>query len=234
MSKENTEMLAALGALHDDIASKIPQIDARLQAILPSLSGAMGRKVFVDAATGDDVDGLGTEESPVRSLDGAAKFMIPGGDYYVSLKTDLVVDSYVAVPAASLTLASSEIGVKRRLSWAPEIDAIDTRAPAITSTGRNCTILCRDLRLATTQVSAHVTPRGMFYGRTNLFVDLFNCEMEVPAGANHAFLSGNALYAFWLNAVTVPAEMAGLWVDGYAAGTDPATVGRLLAANTTL
>ncbi|MCF6432514.1 hypothetical protein, partial [Leisingera sp. MMG026] len=60
---------------------------------------------------------------------------------------------------------------------------------------------------------------------------LQSCEFELPAVSNQTFLTLSNLMSLMVQNSTYPSEMAGRWVQGVAADTDPLTVRQLAATN---
>lgn len=236
MTTENQQMLAQLQALHDAYHGKIGDIDDRVDAILGDIGGVLFDTFYVNAVTGSDVnDGLAADR-PLQTVNAAMARMIAGGSYVVVLQTDVVIDRLFNTRARTVAFQSNVTGTKREMTIASERADVpgDARLPSFQSASTGFMIQFFNIRLRFPVAAAHVTARYFIHTSAMNTIHLRNCEIVRDAGANTSLANGFlGIVAIALDGTTFPTEMAGHWLEGYLAGTDPATVDFLLTKNIT-
>ncbi|MDJ0827756.1 MAG: hypothetical protein QNJ16_19895 [Rhodobacter sp.] len=221
-----TDLSNAVSALNDTAEAyngKIGDINARVDAAVASVPGVMGRNIYINAVTGDDAN-PGTMASPVQSISGAAGLMASGGFYEINLQTDVVLDERVAFRASGVAIVSDVFGETRNLYFANQVDGVSTKSPALALLTHGGALYFEYIALHSNVMAGHVTERIMINATGITDIRMWHCDFVLPAGADLAFLRKNHGFTLTVVSTTYPAEMAGLWMQNVAAGTDPASV----------
>lgn len=221
---------AALQAAADAYNGKKQEIDDRVNSLIPTVSETLVKTIYVDPVNGDD-NGAGTGPDPVQSLSGAAALTSSAGVYVIYLRGDVVVDQRVTFRGTSVYILSDELGTKRRMDWASQIDDVSALSPSLRAGNLFANFTFRDIIFGNVAASVHVTQKRMIEAQAFLNLDSWICEFDTQAGDNLPFVVTNAQVAIWMLSATIPAEQAGLWINNVAAGTDPATVSHIINTN---
>ena len=175
MNTETQQMLAALGALADDLTGKLRQIDTKVNSLIPSVSGTLVKSIYVDPNNGDDA-APGSNADPVQSLAGAAAMTSNAGIYHVFLKDDVILDQRVTFRGSDVFFLSDVLYEKRRIDWANQIDGVTTLSPALRSGMRFCSFTFRDIIFGNTVMAPHVVTKRMIEGEGFMNVNTWICE----------------------------------------------------------
>lgn len=223
-------LIAGYTALKQYFEGARDGIDDRVNSLIPSVSGTLNKSIFVDPTNGDD-SAPGTSADPVRSLVGASSLMSPSGQYNIYLMDDVVVDQRVVLRGHSITIASDELYTKRRLQWANQIDGVNEYSPCLYVGNLMSAVDFRDITFGNIAAAPHVTQKRMIEGRPLTIITSWICEFDTQAGDDLPFVFTNGQVGLWMLSATIPVEQSGLWLNGAAAGTDPATQSRILNTN---
>lgn len=205
-------------------------MEAKIQGLIGNIEYVMGRAIYIHPVNGDDAN-VGSSENPVKTLDGVAALMVSGGQYTVFVMDDLTIAKTHTFPATNLLFASDVFGTKRLLWWATQIDGTDTASPSLDLLAQCGAIYMRDMTISGSVAAPHVTQKRMFITRALTMLSFWQCDFVVPVGADLPLISPGAAFGLWLNSCTYPAAMAGLWVTGIAAGSDPANHPRIISTS---
>lgn len=229
------DLVAATTAMNDltaEVAGKMGQIDDKVDAATGSVPGIMNRTIYVDAIDGDDA-ALGTSGDPIKTVAQAATFMASGGYYVIKMASDLVVDTGVYMWGKTVVFEAAPGVTLPSLAWANQIDGVSSQSPRLRIMNGSGVIRFNGVKVQTVQLSGHVTNKAMISVGGLQLVDFYGCELVVPAGADLPLLQNAQYIGLVVRATTVPAAMAGLWLDSVAAATDPDTVANILKTNLT-
>lgn len=205
-------------------------MDERISGLIGNIEYVMGRAIYIHPVIGHD-DNVGSSESPVKTLTGVAALMVSGGQYTVFVMDDLTIAKAYTFPATNLLFASDVFGAKRLLWWSTQIDDTDTASPSLDLLAQCGAIYMRDMTISGSVAAPHVTQKRMFITRALTMLSFWQCDFVVPVGADLPLISPGAAFGLWLNSCTYPAAMAGLWVTGIAAGSDPANHPRIISTS---
>lgn len=224
--------IAAMGDLATAHQQDRQAIWDLVNTLIPTVSGTLVRDIYVDPNNGDDA-GPGSGAAPVRSLKGAAALTSKAGAYNVFLRDDVVVDDRLFFNGTSIRFQSDDPAVQRRMDWANQIDGVETISPCIRASNLSMLISFSDVIFGNTTAAAHVSQRRMIEGSAFVNLHTYQCEFDTNAGHNLPFVVTNSQVSLWMLSATIPPEQAGLWLNNYAANTDPASVPHIINTNLT-
>lgn len=180
------------------------------------------REVFVDATNGSDAND-GSENFPVATFAAARTLTGQGGTLALRLLSNYTLQREFEVPLGCNLIITGD-GSGKTLSFADADFDNPSRAPRIAMPQSGQTIHLRKVTIQSRQLAASVTSKHMINvsGITNVIP--WNCTFQASAGDDLALLSDGFKFTLVPMASTFDAGFDGLYVEGVAAGTDPATV----------
>jgi len=205
------------------------QINGDLNAAAARV-GDTFRQFYVDAENGSD-DNAGTSDAPFKTMQKAVNSSVWGGYLLVCLMSDYHMDTQVTFRTGDVCIRSDNASIKRRITFANQISDESTTAPRFAKQVAAGSILLNGITFVSQEMAKHVEGRHMFAAHGLTCATFVNCEFEVPENANLAVFQWAHGVGFIVQASIYPAEMAGMWVQGIAAGTDPSTVRRIAYTN---
>jgi len=221
---------AALQAAADAYNGKKQEIDDRVNALIPTVNGTLFKALYIDAVNGDDAN-VGNSENPLQTLGAAAALTSNAGAYMIYLKSDVVVDQRLTFKGTSVFFGSDVLNTKRRMDFANQIDGVLNYSPSLRAGNHFMNFAFRDIIFGNTTAAPHIVYKRMIEAQAFLNLDSWICEFDTQAGHDLPFVATNAQVLLWMLSATIPAEQAGLWIDGVAAATDPATVPNVINTN---
>ena len=227
-----TAATASMQAAADAYNGKVAEIDDRVNTLIPTVAGVLARTIYLNADTGDDAN-TGEINAPVRTMAGAAALTVHGGYYRIYLQTDLVLEGVSRPKGAGLLISSDTVGVKRKIRVEGASVAGSNEAPTIVAPPTVNSILLADIDIELGVGAVGTTFRRMFVAGQQTTFDFWNCNFLPLPGADVSLVQSNWLLSISLRVSTYAADMDGLWLFGEAAGTDPATIPRLLVTDLT-
>lgn len=218
--------ITAMTELADTFNGKKEGIDASVQAALAS-GPDISRYYHIDQAAGDDT-GTGSAASPLASFEEAIFRTPEGGVLTCRLTGPYTMDKHVILNRRRLFVYGWEDTSASLNITALNTDATSSYIPGFV--GHNWELVTHMLfRDLTINLGAGTTGRaglqnGAFKGPNNLFLGFTDCEITMDAGTEMSLIGLHGNLFLETKSLTVPAEIAGHWITGVAAGTDPTTL----------
>ena len=210
------------------------QIEADLNAAAYRV-GDTQRSVYVDQVNGDNANS-GLADAPVQTLQAAINMSTYEGVLNIKLMSDYHHETVSYFRNGQVNISSNVTGVKRRLTFGPTVTTSETDVsmPRFSAPTGNTFFLLKDVILvAATTAGTSTIGKSMFATTGLTSVALFNCSIELPAGSDQALMrpiNGHGM-GLIIQSTTFPVEMAGRWIEGVVAGTDPLTLRYLAHTN---
>lgn len=223
---------------------KKAEINAAVSAAIAAIP-SNAKTYYINTVIGDD-KAAGTAAAPLKSLKQALYNTPAGGQVVCYLQTDHLLDTNVAVDNRVLHICSDTQGVKRKLRCAyyPTNDGAATWLGGFVSYYGG-QVLLTDITLDLP------TPSGLTpvpYGLKNAVfmvnssagtpltqVKLSSCEVVAAADWIGSLVAApNSAVVLEIYNSTFPANFGGRYVNGVAAGTNPATLSNILTNLATL
>jgi len=226
------DLVAATTAMNDltaEVAGKMGLIDDKVDAATASVPDVLNRIWYVNQNTGDDAND-GSIGAPFKTFAPGISKEAHGGNYKYTLQSDFTVDKIYTHNGSSVIIQSDIGPTNRKLIYAAEIDGATSHSPGFAlSQGGN--IQFHDIHFRSITLSGHVTNGGMMRALLPVYIRLWRCEFEFPAGSDLTLLGNLGYYTLYFQSVTIPAEMPGMYMEGISAGTDPRTLDAILGGN---
>lgn len=205
-------------------------LEADAAAVLSQLS-EISRTFYVDQALGSD-DNIGTIEAPLASITKAAQLTPRGGQLTVILRGDYTTTGREVLEQQYVRLTYQGGGTRANLHFAPVASDDPTTIGDISSM-IGASFIQADLIHFHLPVSDPGTSyTGLFRNRGRTAFRFSNCEFTVEAGADTALIRNEIASDLYLeNTNGGLSHMAGHFVQGVAAGTDPALVYHVRSTN---
>lgn len=196
--------------------------------------GDTRRTFFVDQVNGDDTNSGVTSDEPLQSLEAAIEKSVWGGFLAIQLMSDYEVSTNVNFRTGAVSITGWPSTV-RELTWADRIDDANTQSPQLGSGFNNMDLVFTRITLRSRVMAPHVTRKHMIGCTGFRTTTFFLSTIEAAPGDDLAIFQGPSGHGFGfvLTNSTASADIAGLWVDGTPAGTDPDVIGRLAYTNVT-
>lgn len=197
---------------------------ARYQNLQNDVADLIDQTFFVDQVNGSDA-AVGTRSAePLKTLQEASDRAISGGILRIHLMTDYHMTE-VETMRADFTLISGYEGVQKRMTFAGQAVSSPRHMPHITTSFNVSSLRFSDIIFELGTASPAVVEITAAIGtRVMTAVNTAKCEWIVPAGSDQAFIDNTGGFGLISRNAIVPPEMAGRWVSGVAAATDPATL----------
>jgi len=97
-----------------------------------------------------------------------------------------------------------------------------------------CYFECQDIQFEAATAEAGVNDKGMFRSRGNMTLRLSNCQIDLPVGSDQCVINNDVFCALSISNLNGgTGSVAGRWIQGVAAATDPASISTLIATNLT-
>lgn len=201
------------------------QINADLNAA-ENRVGDTNRSFFVDQVNGNDANDGASSATPLKTLAAAVSKSVWGGRLTIKLMSDYVMDNQVSFRTGSVRIQSDTSGVLRNITFADRISDESITAPRFSSDYDVTSFIFQHVRLTSRVMAPHVTSKHMISAHGLRIVTLIGGEVVAQAGDDLAFLQGEGGHGagFEMTNTVASADMAGLWVEGVPAGTDPTTI----------
>jgi len=145
-----------------------------------------------------------------------------GGSITIRLIGDYHLETQVYVRSGFMRIESADTNSLSKLSFA-EIDAGGSARSANLYCIGNSYLYFVLLEIELGLADASLSEKGVIFTNAGSVISLVSCEFTVVAGADQALAHHGGGKSLHVYSSTYPAEMAGLWIDGVAAGTDPLT-----------
>ncbi len=231
-TEQINDLIAGYTALKTYYEGAREGIDNKVNTLVNSASALFSRPIHIDPVNGDDANS-GDGNNPVKTLEGAAARTATSGQYEILIYGDLVCDKRVVFKGQSIMFRTDALNTKRRIDFANQIDGVDRRSPHIVMGQKMGVLDFRDIIFGNNVAAPHVVYKRMIEGTGFTVVNTWICEWDTAAGDDLHFTGSNAQVALWILSGAFPAEQAGHWMEGVAAGTDPATVSKIVNTNLT-
>lgn len=227
-----TAATAAIQALEAAYSGKMAAIDAAI-ATAAQVVGDTRRVLYVDSVAGDD-QAAGTQAEPIRTLDETVTRSVFGGRTEVTLLSDYTLSTRLSLRDGTYFLKGATGSEK--LIFADATTGHVSGAGTKFSPHIAMSTLATHLRLSDMEINLgsygalndiDVAINMAWYGQL-LFenVDFGNVATSDQSVLLHGIASSFAAISY-----TSDAALDGRWIDGIAAGTDPATLPELMFTN---
>lgn len=231
----STEQISSLIGGYTALKQYFEGIRANINSDLNAAANRVGdtrRVFFVDQENGDDTNDGATPQSPLKTLNKASERSVWGGYLGVRLMNDYVVDQDVTFRPGSVQIRSDIQGLMRNISFADYENNGTIQSARLATTQDICSFNLESIRLNSRVTDAISTRRYMFAAHGAVFITLTSSEIAASEGDNLRFLqAGAGGKGFSLINSVASEHMAGLWIEGVAAGTDSFTVRHLAYTN---
>lgn len=223
----NTDLLQAY---LDDKAARDAEVLGYGQSItglIGDVAAASTLTLSVDAVLGDDV-ALGTEETPLKTIEAALARVPSGGRLKIKLLSDYVIDRLIQLEGGTLYIVGD--GAQRQITFAevdPDNPAAERSPGFMPRDGGSINYLrfqSIDLVGAQNPTPAAVVLPAFFQVNSPMFVRMLGCEIILPPGSDQWIFAANGFVSFNITTTVIPSDIAGRWVQGVTSGTDPLTL----------
>lgn len=228
-TEQINNLIASNTALLDYFQGARDQIDADLDAAALRV-GDTARSFYVDQLNGSAA-GDGSEGAPLATIEQAIARSVYNGQLEIILKGDYMHAGNPYFRGGLVVIRSDTAGVKRRIVFDTQVTNTASVTPRFQNQIDNSYMVFQDVTLVACQAAAHVTEKHMVAARGLLGVMLLDSEIELPAGSDQAFVRVHHGCGLIVASTVYPVEMAGRWVVGVAAATDPATLSNIAYTN---
>lgn len=214
-----TDLKAYFEGIRGDIDTRLNTAEERV--------GDARRSFFIDQANGDDANDGATDAAPLASFEEAISRSVFGGLLGISLMSDYTLSTQPVFRCGSVSITGYNDAI-RNIYFADRVDDVKTASPRFQSSWNSTDFFLNRIRLHSRVMAPHITSKCMFSSTGLRIVTMYNSEIQAAAGDDLALLSGDGHgIGIGLTNVTASAEMAGLWIDGVAAGTTATSISRL-------
>ncbi|UXA39130.1 hypothetical protein [Pseudomonas juntendi] len=238
LESQIAELVTATNALLNTFNNKNKTIDASVQAAIAAIP-VNYKKLHVDQVKGDD-SATGSVDAPLKTINKALAMTPYGGAVDVILKADYQMTANIEVDGRLINIYSDTAGVKRKLKSAYYLTAGGAANflagfPLV----RGGQFMATDITLELPS-PAGVTPaafgvRDCFFtsntlsGTAVLIVKLSACEVvAAPDWVGQLIGASASAIMFEATGGVFPSNFAGRYINGVAAGTNPATLTNVL------
>lgn len=223
MSEQLDTLTLEVTTLTSIVTGELDRIDAALD-LATTRVGDTRREFWVDQISGDD-DAAGTAAAPLASLLEVRARSVPGGITLVNIVGDYEMRERMTIVPSTLHI----LGDGGEFSFAA--DSTNTPGqPAgfVIDRARNAmvAVLLVDLTVALPETASE----GVFVNSALLYVGLRNVTITRPVASVRTLVTGTGAVGFTGSNLTYPAEMAGNWMQGVAAGEAPSPANRVFAS----
>lgn len=222
-------LIASSDDLIQTFNNKKTEIDSALQNALATLPETM-KTFFIDQVNGDDTNS-GTENSPLLSIGEALKRTAWNHSCDIKLMSDYHISRlYSNTPGG--VLISSHDESQKVITFASSISPENPHGPGFYTSflGYNF-IRVSNIKLVAATLDPHINYQGMFYTHGHTFIELDNGEIDLPVNSNQFIAHSNRSFSLIVSGVITPANMAGRWIQGVAAGTSSSTLSEVASTN---
>lgn len=182
---------------------------------------ATNSTIYLDQVNGLDTND-GAQATPLKTMAKALTKMSWGGYITIRLIGDYQLDNQVFVRAGGMRVESADAANKSKLSFAG-LDTGGSGAVARFYAIGGCYLFFVNLKVELGVADVGATSDAVISVSPITSLNCAGCEFIVLAGADQKLLGAGGGKALNIATSTYPAEMAGLWIDGVAAATDPLT-----------
>lgn len=218
----------ARGGIDADRAAMRAQVDA----FTDDVKMAFFNRLYVDQVAGNDASTGLTAATAIASIKEAFSRAPEGGLFEIRLIGDYKLKERVFLPTGCVSMRSQDTANPITLSFAGSAIEDATSMPRFFTSfnGSNLFFNGLTIELGTADGTVASTREVLTCsGLTNIVFREVN--FVVPAGSDQVLMGGGHGIGFALHATTASSEMAGRWVSGVAAATDPATIYRIAWTN---
>lgn len=241
LETEVAALTAVNNKLVDTINAKMAGINAAVAAAVAA-APEMYRNYFVDPVIGSDTDGQGTVASPFKTIAKAIAATPLGGRCDATLLKDFTLAGHVSLNGRKLALRG-ELNAGRKLilnEFVPDGEALMRMGSFWHSDGSTLDISNLTVSFPASSAGDLSAYYCFAFGSGSSAPILnqlrfYNCTLELRGTFRGKIFGPNtALYALQMSSTVMPSGLAGLILNGVAAGTKSETIPHILTNLSTL
>jgi hypothetical protein len=184
--------------------------------------GDTAREFWVDQVNGDNTND-GSVDAPLQTINNAVNKSVQNGLLMIRLKADYHHTTNLYFRNGGIVIRSDMDGVQRTVTFAPEASPGAVITARFANANTSAFFNFRDLKLVACTGGANVVDGHMISGHGFTGVLLENCEIELPVGSDQSLINPIHACGLTVKSTIYPAEMAGRWMVGIPASSNPRT-----------